>query len=49
MISEPPVPTAAMPWELIDQLGDAPFMPEGREQPEMPADRALFESLPDPP
>jgi hypothetical protein len=22
-----------MPWDLIDQMGDSPFMPNGREQP----------------
>lgn len=32
-----------MPWELIDDLGDNPFMSEGREQPDMPADRLVFE------
>ncbi len=32
-----------MPWETIDALGDRPFIPEGREQPAIPADRRIFE------
>jgi hypothetical protein len=28
---------------LIDGLGDSPFMPEGREQPDLPADQVVFE------
>ncbi|MFI5015210.1 MAG: antitoxin [Hyphomicrobiales bacterium] len=43
VILEPLTPAEAMPWALIDQLGDTPFMPEGREQPEMPQDRVAFE------
>jgi len=41
-----PIEAAAgpMPWAAIDALGDKPFMPEGREQPPMPADRIVFES-----
>jgi antitoxin VapB len=31
-------------WAAIDALGDKPFMPRGRAQPEMPADRVVFES-----
>jgi antitoxin VapB len=38
-----PMESSVMPWALIDQTGDSPFMPEGREQPEMPAERAIFE------
>lgn len=38
-----PMETGAMPWALIDGTGDSPFMPEGREQPDMPADRVVFE------
>lgn len=40
-----PIEAAAepMPWSLIDELGDKPFMPQGREQPETPADRIVFE------
>ena len=30
-------------FEAIDALGDKPFMPEGREQPEAPPDRVVFE------
>jgi len=30
-------------WAEIDALGDKPFMSEGREQPEMPPDRRIFE------
>ncbi len=32
-----------MPWAAIDQLGDKPFMPGGREQPAMPEDKVIFE------
>ncbi len=32
-----------MPWPEIDALGDKSFMPQGREQPEMPADRIIFD------
>jgi antitoxin VapB len=38
-----PVQDRPMPWELIDELGDNPFMPEGREQPQTPPDRVVFE------
>ena len=44
VILEPMEPDDSMPWPEIDQLGDSPFMPEGREQPDMPEDRAAFES-----
>jgi len=37
-----PMADTAMPWDLIDATGDKPFMPEGREQPKMPAGRAVF-------
>jgi antitoxin VapB len=43
VILEPIDSNGAMPWALIDQTGDSPFMPDGREQPEMPTDRAAFE------
>jgi antitoxin VapB len=43
VILEPAAPFAPMPWGQIDQLGDSPFMPEGREQPEMSEDRVVFE------
>jgi antitoxin VapB len=43
VILEPMTPAESMPWAAIDQLGDSPFMPEGREQPEPPADRVVFE------
>lgn len=43
VILEPLKGDEAMPWALIDQTGDHPFMPEGREQPAMPADREPFE------
>ena len=33
VILEPMDPVESMPWAAIDQLGDAAFMPEGREQP----------------
>jgi antitoxin VapB len=38
-----PMESGSMPWTLIDQTGDNPFMPEGREQPEMPTDRVVFD------
>jgi len=44
VILEPMSPDAAMPWATIDQIGDATFMPEGREQPEAQDDRAAFET-----
>jgi hypothetical protein len=34
-----------MPWNLIDRLGDTPFMPEGRDQPAMPAGKVNPESI----
>ena len=37
-----PMESSAMPWALIDQTGDRPFMPKGREQPKMPTGRAVF-------
>ncbi|MEI9986888.1 MAG: hypothetical protein WDN69_29250 [Aliidongia sp.] len=44
MILEPmSTDAAAMPWALIEQLGDTPFMAAGRDQPEMPEDREIFE------
>jgi antitoxin VapB len=43
VILEPLEAHAGAPWALIDQLLDEPFMPEGREQPEMPPDRVVFE------
>ena len=43
VILEPIGARRAMPWDQIDALGDAPFMPEGREQPAMPADRVVFD------
>jgi antitoxin VapB len=42
VILEPLTPDAAMPWEEIDRLGDTPFMAQGREQPRMPRERAIF-------
>jgi antitoxin VapB len=44
VILEPLDAAAGVPWALIDATGDAPFMPEGREQPAMPDDRVVFES-----
>jgi antitoxin VapB len=31
-------------WAAIDSLGDKPFMPQGREQPETPPDRVVFDT-----
>jgi antitoxin VapB len=43
VILEPLDAEDAMPWADIDTLGDRTFMSEGREQPAMPADRAVFD------
>jgi antitoxin VapB len=43
VILEPLTTSVSMPWALIDQIGDKPFMPQGREQPDMPADRPIFD------
>jgi antitoxin VapB len=43
VILEPVGEGRPMPWDLIDGLGDKPFMPEGRDQPAMPADRVVFD------
>ena len=39
VILEPMHTASAMPWQLLDQTGDSPFMPDGRDQPNMPGDR----------
>ncbi len=46
VILEPVGELRPMPWDQIDRLGDMPFMPEGREQPAMPADRVVFDECP---
>ena len=38
-----PVMTTKEWFALLDTFNDEPFMPEGREQPEMPPDRDIFE------
>ena len=38
-----PLESRAMPWALIAETGDKPFMPEGRDLPAMPTDRVVFE------
>ena len=43
VILEPIGEIGPMPWDLIDGLGDAPFMPDGRDQPPLPADRLVFD------
>lgn len=43
VILEPLDVDDTMPWAAIDKLGDTLFMSEGREQPSMPADRAVFD------
>ncbi len=43
VILEPLGSEDAMPWAELDRLGDRPFMPEGREQPAMPADHTVFD------
>ena len=42
-----PLESRSMPWALLDETGDSPFMPEGRQQPAMPGDRVVFESDPE--
>jgi antitoxin VapB len=44
VILEPADVGAKMPWLLIDATGDASFMADGREQPESPLDRNVFEA-----
>lgn len=43
VILEPMEARGPMPWMLIDETGDRPFMPGGREQPPMPDDRIAFD------
>ena len=43
VILEPLGSEEAMPWAELDMLGDRPFMPEGRDQPALPADHAVFD------
>ena len=43
VILEPLESSGTMPWAIIDGTGDSPFMPEGRDQPALPKDRAVFE------
>lgn len=43
VILEPLDAGDAVPWTEIDKLSDQSFMPDGREQPAMPADRAVFD------
>jgi antitoxin VapB len=38
-----PLTAGSVPWDVIDQTGDNPFMLQGREQPPMPQDRRIFE------
>lgn len=38
-----PIDDQGVPWSLIDATGDDVFMAEGRDQPEMPVDRVVFE------
>ncbi len=38
-----PVMTTKEWFALLDSFNDEPFMPEGRDQPEMPPDRKIFE------
>jgi antitoxin VapB len=43
VILEPIGEIGPMPWDQIDRLGDLPFMPEGRDEPAMPADPVVFD------
>ncbi|MGE3247869.1 MAG: antitoxin [Beijerinckiaceae bacterium] len=42
VILEPIRKKAPMPWKEIDATGDRQFMPEGRQQPDLPPDREAF-------
>jgi antitoxin VapB len=42
VILQPMQAEKAMPWNVIDQTGDSPFMPDGRDQPSPPVDRVQF-------
>lgn len=42
VILEPLNTKRAVPWALLDQIGDIQFMPEGRDQPGMPEDVVHF-------
>ena len=44
VILKPIEPDELMPWTAIDQLGDLPFVPEGREQPDLAKDRGALQS-----
>jgi len=33
------------PWDLIDRLGNTPFMPEGRDQPAMSTGKVIPEPI----
>ena len=43
MVILQPLEIEAMPWSLIDGIGDDLFAPNGRDQPAMPYDRVVFE------
>ncbi|NDB69355.1 MAG: AbrB/MazE/SpoVT family DNA-binding domain-containing protein [Methylocystaceae bacterium] len=43
VILEPIAATKLMPWATIDAIGDRSFMGEGRDQPNMPESRVVFE------
>ena len=42
VILQPMQAEEPMPWNVIDQTGDSPFMPDGRDQPSVPVDRVQF-------
>lgn len=43
MVILQPMDSHAMPWSLIDSVGDHVFMPNGREQPATQDDPKVFE------
>lgn len=43
VILEPIAAIKLMPWATIDAIGDRSFMSEGRDQPNMPESRVVFE------
>jgi antitoxin VapB len=43
VILEPIADVKRMPWDVIDAIGDRSFMGQGRDQPNMPESRVVFD------
>ena len=43
VILEPIADVKFMPWDVIDAIGDRSFMGQGRDQPNMPESRVVFD------